>query len=60
MQRDKTMKFGYMVKHNGKYYAAGEDVPVEQENKNPALTVPEKPTVEEPAPKRRGRTSRRD
>lgn len=54
------MKFGYMVKHNGKYYAAGEDVPVEQENKNPAPAVPEKPKAEEPAPKRRGRTSRRD
>ena len=54
------MKFGYMVKHNGKYYAAGEDVPVEQENTNPAPAVPEKPKAEEPAQKRRGRTSRRD
>lgn len=30
------MVFDHVVNHNGIYYAAGEDVPVEQETKKPS------------------------
>lgn len=39
------MKFKTKVKYNGKYYAAGEDVPMEEQN----AVTPVAPTPEVPA-----------
>ena len=59
------MVFDHIVKHNGIRYAAGEDVPVENDNK-PTQKIEQSPVtftenVEETATKRRGRpTAKRD
>ncbi len=42
------MKFDHMIKLNGIYYAAGEDVPMEEKIKIPELQVDDEP-------KRRGK-----
>lgn len=34
------MKFDHMIKLNGIYYAAGEDVPMEEKNDAPEIDVP--------------------
>lgn len=54
------MVFDHIVKHNGTYYAAGEDVPMEQETKKPS--APFAFTADNDAPKeetkRRGRPAK--
>ena len=55
------MKFDHMIKLNGVYYAAGEDVPVEEKNDAPEIDVPMEEKIEIPElqvddePKRRGK-----
>lgn len=55
------MKFDYMIKLNGIYYAAGEDVPMEEKNDAPEIDVPMEEKIEIPElqvddePKRRGK-----
>ncbi len=60
------MKFDHMIKFNGIYYAAGEDVPMEEKNDAPEIdvTMEEKNDVQEieipelqvdDEPKRRGK-----
>lgn len=60
------MKFDHMIKLNGIYYAAGEDVPMEEKNDAPEIdvTMEEKNDVQEieipelqvdDEPKRRGK-----
>lgn len=60
------MKFDHMIKLNGVYYAAGEDVPMEEKNDAPEIdvTMEEKNDVQEieipelqvdDEPKRRGK-----
>lgn len=55
------MKFDHMVKLDGIYYAAGEDVPMEEKNDAPEIDVPMKEKIEIPElqvddePKRRGK-----
>lgn len=55
------MVFDHIVKHNGTYYAAGEDVPMEQKTKKPSAPFVS-PKVEEEVPKeetkRRGRPAK--
>ena len=55
------MKFDHMIKLNGIYYAAGEDVPMEEKNNAPEIDVPMEEKIEIPElqvddePKRRGK-----
>lgn len=55
------MKFDHMVKLDGIYYAAGEDVPMEEKNDAPEIDVPMEEKIEIPElqvddePKRRGK-----
>lgn len=55
------MKFDHMIKLNGIYYAAGEDVPMEEKNDAPEIDVPMEEKIEMPElqvddePKRRGK-----
>lgn len=55
------MKFDHMIKFGGIYYAAGEDVPMEEENDAPEIDVPIEEKIEIPElqvddePKRRGK-----
>nr|DAL39280.1 MAG TPA_asm: hypothetical protein [Bacteriophage sp.]DAV45844.1 MAG TPA: hypothetical protein [Bacteriophage sp.] len=55
------MKFDHMIKLNGIYYAAGEDVPMEEKNDAPEIDVPMEEKIEIPElqvddePKRRGK-----
>lgn len=55
------MKFDHMIKLNGIYYAAGEDVPMEEKNDAPEIDVPTEEKIEIPElqvddePKRRGK-----
>lgn len=55
------MKFDHMIKLNGIYYAAGEDVPMEEKNDAPEIDVPMEEEIEIPElqvddePKRRGK-----
>lgn len=55
------MKFDHVVKYNGKYYSAGEDVPIEMEQTELPV-VNERAEAEEAqepvAPRRRGRRSK--
>lgn len=53
------MIFDHKVKYNGKYYLAGEDVPiveVEEQKSEPEVPVEEEPEKPAAKPKRRGRT----
>jgi len=47
------MKFDHMIKLNGIYYAAGEDVPMEEKKDAPEIEIPELQVDDEP--KRRGK-----
>lgn len=47
------MKFDHMIKLNGIYYAAGEDIPMEEKNDAPEIDIPELDVDDEP--KRRGK-----
>lgn len=38
------MKYNYLVKHNGEYYPAGTEVPVEEVKEKPVEEVKEKPS----------------
>lgn len=55
------MKFDHMIKFGGIYYAAGEDVPMEEKNDAPEIDVPVEEKIEIPElqvddePKRRGK-----
>ena len=55
------MKFDHMIKLNGIYYAAGEDVPMEGKNDAPEIDVQMEEKIEMPElqvddePKRRGK-----
>lgn len=55
------MKFDHMIKFGGIYYAAGEDVPMEEKNDAPEIYVPMEEKIEMPElqvddePKRRGK-----
>lgn len=55
------MKFDHMIKLNGIYYAAGEDVPMEEKNDALEIDVPMEEKIEIPElqvddePKRRGK-----
>lgn len=55
------MKFDHMIKLNGIYYAAGEDVPMEEKNDALKIDVPMEEKIEIPElqvddePKRRGK-----
>lgn len=55
------MKFDHMIKRNGIYYAAGEDVPMEEKNDALKIDVPMEEEIEIPElqvddePKRRGK-----
>ena len=55
------MKFDYMIKYKGIYYAAGEDVPMEEKNDALKIDVPMEEDIEIPElqvddePKRRGK-----
>lgn len=55
------MKFDHMIKLNGIYYAAGEDVPMEEKNDAPEIDAPMEEKIEIPElqvddePKRRGK-----
>ncbi len=55
------MRFDHMVKFHGIYYAAGEDVPMEEKNDAPKIDVPMEEEIEIPElqvddePKRRGK-----
>ena len=55
------MKFDHLIKLNGIYYAAGEDVPMEEKNDAPEIDVPMEEKIEIPElqvddePKRRGK-----
>lgn len=55
------MKFDHMIKFGGIYYAAGEDVPMEEKNDAPETDVPMEEKIEMPelqvddGPKRRGK-----
>lgn len=55
------MKFDHMIKFGGIYYAAGEDVPMEEKNDAPKIDVPMEEKIEIPElqvddePKRRGK-----
>ncbi len=55
------MKFDHMIKLNGIYYAAGEDVPMEGKNDAPEIDVPMEEKIEIPElqvddePKRRSK-----
>lgn len=55
------MKFDHMIKFNGIYYAAGEDVPMEEKNDALKIDVPMEEEIEIPElqvddePKRRGK-----
>ena len=55
------MKFDHMIKFGGIYYAAGEDVPMEEKNDAPEIDVPTEEKIEMPElqvddePKRRGK-----
>jgi hypothetical protein len=55
------MKFDHMIKFGGIYYAAGEDVPMEEKNDAPEIDVPIEEKIEIPElqvddePKRRGK-----
>lgn len=55
------MKFDHMIKLNGIYYAAGEDVPMEGKNDAPEIDVPMEEKIEiselqvDDEPKRRGK-----
>lgn len=55
------MKFDHMIKFGGIYYAAGEDVPMEEKNDAPEIDVPMEEKIEMPElqvddePKRRGK-----
>ena len=55
------MKFDHMIKLNGVYYAAGEDVPMEEKNDAPEIDVTMEEKIEIPElqvddePKRRGK-----
>ena len=40
------MKFDHMIKLNGIYYAAGEDVPMEEKNDAPEIDVPMEEKIE--------------
>lgn len=42
------MKFDHMIKLNGIYYAAGEDVPMEEKNDAPEIDVPMEEKIEIP------------
>lgn len=55
------MVFDHMIKFGGIYYAAGEDVPMEEKNNAPEIDVPMEEKIEIPElqvddePKRRGK-----
>jgi hypothetical protein len=55
------MVFDHMIKFGGIYYAAGEDVPMEEKNDAPEIDVPVEEKIEIPElqvddePKRRGK-----
>lgn len=55
------MKFDHMIKFGGIYYAAGEDVPMEEKSDAPETDVPMEEKIEMPElqvddePKRRGK-----
>ena len=55
------MKFDHMIKRNGIYYAAGEDVPMEEKNDALKIDVPMEEEIEIPElqvddePKRKGK-----
>lgn len=55
------MVFNHMIKFGGIYYAAGEDVPMEEKNDAPEIDVPMEEKIEIPElqvddePKRRGK-----
>lgn len=54
------MVFDHVVNHDGIYYAAGEDVPVEQETKKPSapFVSAEKDEMPKVETKKRGRPAR--
>lgn len=54
------MVFDHIVKYNGTYYAAGEDVPMEQETKKPSapFVSPKNDDVPKEETKRRGRPAK--
>lgn len=54
------MVFDHIVKYNGTYYAAGEDVPMEQETKKPSapFVSPKADDVPKEETKRRGRPAK--
>lgn len=54
------MVFDHVVNHNGIYYAAGEDVPAEQETKKPSapFVSAEKDEMPKVETKKRGRPAR--
>lgn len=55
------MKFDHIIKFKGIYYAAGEDVPMEEKNDAPEIDTPVEEKIEIPElqvddePKRRGK-----
>ena len=55
------MVFDHMIKFGGSYYAAGDDVPMEEKNDAPEIDVPMEEKIEIPElqdddePKRRGK-----
>lgn len=54
------MVFDHIVKYNGTYYAAGEDVPMEQETKKPSapFVSPKTDDVPKEETKKRGRPAK--
>lgn len=56
------MVFDHIVKYNGTYYAAGEDVPMEQETKKPSapFVSPKTDDVPKEETKKRGRPAKKE
>ena len=57
------MKFTHLVKHNGVYYSAGEEVPIEETSgggKSPAVNVSGKVETEKVIPSRGNKYSEED
>ena len=56
------MVFDHVVKHNGIYYAAGEDVPMGQETKKPSapFVSPKVDDMPKEETKRRGRPAKKE
>lgn len=56
------MVFDHVVNHNGIYYAAGEDVPVEQKTEKPSapFVSPKADDVPKKETKKRGRPAKKE